>query len=529
MSLIFLLIIFGILSYLAERERAKKEAFQISEILVDEVEASRAYVRHILRPKMASIVGPGKFVPEMMSASFVARNVFEQFLKKYPDYHIKFASLNPRNLLNQADPIDIRIIKEFQSDSKKIRWQGIVSRKGEDYFTVAKSFPIKKSCLRCHGNPQDAPESLLDKYGPNNAFGLKIGDVTMYSVGVPLKISYQDVWRDALARYWPVLVLFVVFFLMIISFFKNLIEKPAERLVYAINRLADGQLNERIDVDKVGKLKALAESYNEMADRLSNNISTRERAEEELRKQKIHLEEQVEERTIDLLKANKLLQDNILIQKATEQKIKTSLQEKDTLLHEIHHRVKNNMTLISSLLKLQMVNVTSKKAKEALQDSQNRVNSMCMIHETLYRTDDISAISMEKYLSELGRVILQSYSIGNNININVKAEDIMIGIKQASSIGLIVNELITNSLKYAFPDQSSGEINLGLKSDEENIVELCVSDNGIGIPKDSDIQNSNSLGLKLVKAIVENQLDGSFDFNKQNDTKFTIKFNIDPI
>jgi len=369
-------------------------------------------------------------------------------------------------------------------------------------------------------------EILVDEVEASRA---KAGDVTMYSVGVPLKISYRDVWRDALARFWPVLILVIIFFLVIISIFKQLVGKPTEILIKSVNRLADGQLNERIDVEKVGKLKGLAESYNQMADSLSKNIFERENIEEELRNQKIHIEEQVEERTTDLLKANKQLQENILIQKVAEQKIKSSLQEKDTLLHEIHHRVKNNMILISSLLKLQMVNITSKKAKEALQDSQNRVNTMCLIHETLYRSDNVAAIDMERYLSELGRIILQSYSINNNIKIEVEAENIMIGIKQASSIGLIINELTTNSLKYAFPNQSSGEIVLRLKSYEENSVELSISDNGIGIPEGSDILNSDSLGLKLVKAIAENQLDGSFDFNDQSDTKFTIKFNIDQI
>ncbi|MBT3747366.1 MAG: sensor histidine kinase, partial [Bacteroidetes bacterium] len=203
------------------------------------------------------------------------------------------------------------------------------------------------------------------------------------------------------------------------------------------------------------------------------------------------------------------------------------LKEKETLLHEIHHRVKNNMTVISSLLGLQIINVSDEKAKEALQDSQNRVQTMSRIHETLYRSDNLSAIDMKTYLSELGATILQGYTNSGNVNLKVKAENIMIEVRQASSLGLIANELITNSIKYAFPDDRKGEIVLDLKSNEENEVELIVSDNGIGIPEGLDLEKTDSLGLKLVKNITENQLNGSIEMESKNGTKFTIKFNIE--
>jgi two-component sensor histidine kinase len=213
--------------------------------------------------------------------------------------------------------------------------------------------------------------------------------------------------------------------------------------------------------------------------------------------------------------------------KNTEDQIKASLREKETLLKEIHHRVKNNMTVISSLLNLQMTRLSDKEAKEALQDSQNRVQTMSMIHETLYRSDNLSAIDMKTYLSELGRIIFQSYNLSGKVTLKIEAEGILIGVKQASPVGLIVNELITNSLKYAFLDGREGEILLELKSNNENGVELTVSDNGVGIPEGFDLKTADSLGLKLVKMLVENQLDGSVDMESNNGTKFTIKFNIE--
>ena len=211
--------------------------------------------------------------------------------------------------------------------------------------------------------------------------------------------------------------------------------------------------------------------------------------------------------------------------KQSEDQLKASLKEKGTLLQEIHHRVKNNMSVISGLLNLQMNNTDNKIAREALQDSQNRVQSMSMIHETLYRSDNLSVINIKAYLSELGRIIIQNYSISHKVQFKVEAESIMISVKQASPVGLIVNELITNCLKYAFTDDREGEILLELKLKEENGVKLVVSDNGVGIPEGFDLKTADSLGLKLVKMLVENQLDGSVDVENNNGTKFTIKFN----
>ena len=213
--------------------------------------------------------------------------------------------------------------------------------------------------------------------------------------------------------------------------------------------------------------------------------------------------------------------------KQAEIQIKADLKEKETLLNEIHHRVKNNMSVISSLLKLQMNNLDNKIAKEALQDSQNRVESMAMVHETLYRSDTLSAIDLKTYLSELGRNVFKNYLISHTVKFKVVAENIMVSVKQASPVGLIVNELIANCLKYAFTDDREGEILLELKSNNETEVELTIADNGTGLPDSFDLKNADSLGLKLVKLLTENQLGGSIEMESKNGTKFTIKFNIE--
>ena len=233
------------------------------------------------------------------------------------------------------------------------------------------------------------------------------------------------------------------------------------------------------------------------------------------------------DRHIEVLKRkNSELMNEVVNRKKVEEQIKLSLKEKETLLKEIHHRVKNNMTVIYSLLGLQIANVTDEKASIALQDSQNRVQTMSMIHETLYRSDNLSSIDMQDYLSKLGRTIIQSHRISNNVTLKIEAENIMLNDKQASSLGLIVNELITNSLKYAFSNDK-GEIVLELKTDNEDMFELIVSDNGVGIPEGFSLKNADSLGLQLVESIAERQLDGSVDIKNENGTKFTIRFKLD--
>jgi PAS domain S-box-containing protein len=207
--------------------------------------------------------------------------------------------------------------------------------------------------------------------------------------------------------------------------------------------------------------------------------------------------------------------------------LKVSLDEKDILLHEIHHRVKNNMQVINSLLKLQSNNIEDEQTKEILKDSQSRVYAMSAVHETLHGSENLSEIDLKSYLSKITTSIFQTYSVNHGmIKLNSDVEGLPISLNQAYPLGLVINELISNSLKYAFPDERKGEINVNMKKQDQKL-QLTVIDDGVGIPDDLDWKNSKSLGLKLVRTLVENQLDGSIDMENKNGTKFIIKFNIE--
>ena len=218
---------------------------------------------------------------------------------------------------------------------------------------------------------------------------------------------------------------------------------------------------------------------------------------------------------------------NITERKQAEEKIKASLKEKQILIDEIHHRVKNNMNVVSSLLKLQTKNIEDEKTKDILKDSQSRIYAMSAIYETIHGSENLSEISLKKYLYKITNSIFQSSAVNSKI-VKIKNDitEMPISINQASPLGLIINELISNSLKYAFPEERKGQISVSMKKLDKQ-TELIVSDNGIGISPNLDWKNTNTLGLKLVRTLVENQLDGTIDMESTNGTKFIIKFNIE--
>lgn len=209
--------------------------------------------------------------------------------------------------------------------------------------------------------------------------------------------------------------------------------------------------------------------------------------------------------------------------KEAEHQIRSSLNEKEMLLKEIHHRVKNNMQVISSLLSLQAKQIKDEQARAIFKDSQNRVKSMALIHESLYQTDDLSHIDFAEYLRKLVNHISRSYQMQTEaIKMKVNVGDIALGVDTAVPCGLIINELITNSLKYAFPAGTAGEILIDLSASDGG-YKLTLSDNGIGLPKELDIENAKTLGLKLVRTLTE-QLRGQLSHSNGCGTKFEITF-----
>jgi|GEM_PF-1190392 len=217
-----------------------------------------------------------------------------------------------------------------------------------------------------------------------------------------------------------------------------------------------------------------------------------------------------------------LIMEDITELKKVENSLKHSLEEKEILLREIHHRVKNNLQIISSLLSLQRIQVEDKQTADILWECQGRVRTMAMIHENLYQSQDIGFINFSNYVEKLLYDIFNSYRVDKgSINLNTLIQSVEMGIETAMPCGLVINELATNSIKHAFPD-GNGTIKVELKSDGKSYV-LTFADDGIGLPQNMNPQKSKKLGLMVVKTLV-NQLNGAMEIDRTNGTKFTIKF-----
>lgn len=216
-------------------------------------------------------------------------------------------------------------------------------------------------------------------------------------------------------------------------------------------------------------------------------------------------------------KANKALE-------AKNAEIEEQNKEKEMLLKEIHHRVKNNLQIISSLLSMQSRNLSDSKTIDAMKESQSRVKTMALIHEKLYQYDNLARINMNEYMQQLSNFLTQTYRSEKEIDVVIDSEDINLDIDTAVPLGLITNELLSNALKYAFEDMEKGQINIHLSTSSAGNYTLTISDTGKGLAADMDIEKSKSLGLKLVRTLTR-QINGNLSITSNPGATFSIAFN----
>jgi PAS domain S-box-containing protein len=215
---------------------------------------------------------------------------------------------------------------------------------------------------------------------------------------------------------------------------------------------------------------------------------------------------------------------DITERKRANEELRATLREKEAMLKEIHHRVKNNLQIISSLLSLQVERVRDDATLLALRESQNRVRSMALVHETLYQSGNLGRIDLSEYVSALCRHLFRSHGIdGSVIHLSLNVDHASIDLEQAIPFGLIINELVSNSLKYAFPDGRSGRIQVDFKIVPDGYHMLNISDDGVGLPEEFDLRQRQSLGLHLVQDLI-NQLSGCLTILRAPSTEFRIKF-----
>lgn len=216
---------------------------------------------------------------------------------------------------------------------------------------------------------------------------------------------------------------------------------------------------------------------------------------------------------------------SLLKMKTAQDRIKQSLREKEVLLREIHHRVKNNLAIVNSLLSLQSRYTTDEFHRGMFKDTQNRIRSMALAHEKLYQTENLASLKMNEYVDSLIEHLLVSFKIlGKPIRIVKNLEEVRLGLEMVVPVGIILTELLSNCFKHAFPTDRGGEISISLKAKTENSFELSVADNGVGLGESVDISNPTSFGLNLVKTFAQ-QIAGRIRLDPCLGTKFSLEFN----
>ncbi len=224
-----------------------------------------------------------------------------------------------------------------------------------------------------------------------------------------------------------------------------------------------------------------------------------------------------------ILKKLVVVDSDITAGKKMQKQIETSLKEKDVLLKEIHHRVKNNLQIIISLLNLQTGYIKDEVTLKAVKDGQSRVRSMALVHEKFYQSDELSEIDFAEYIEKLCHFIYQSYGDKTDrVRLQISGDKIGLDMDTAMPCGLLVNEIVSNSYKYAFPNQEKGTIQIDFKKIDNKII-LLIQDNGVGFPEEYDLERGESLGMQLIQALTS-QLDGELVVSRENGTSFKISF-----
>ena len=219
---------------------------------------------------------------------------------------------------------------------------------------------------------------------------------------------------------------------------------------------------------------------------------------------------------------------DITERRKAEDQIKAALKEKEVMLREIHHRVKNNLQVVSSLLNMQARNAKDKDTIRILSESRDRIITMSLIHSQLYEGSNLAEINMKKFVDRLLGQLLQSYQVGSaRIARVIRVDDYPLPISVAVPVGLIINELLSNALKHAFEGRDEGKIEVSLTASEDGRIHLTVSDDGVGLPPGFDIDESKTLGLRLVKILTEDQLQGTLKVTSDGGATFKMEFDID--
>lgn len=475
--------------YFQLRRNVIDDAYLRARMVLAEVEAVQAYVRETLRPKMYDILSPGEFIPEAMSTTFVSREIAKNFEKNFPEYYFKFASLNPRNTLNKSDEFELEKISEFDRNRELDKWQGIIDREGKKYLACMSPIVMEEACLKCHGNPSDAPKALVEIYGSEGGFGRKVGDVVaVRSVAIPIGIALVQ------ARNITVLVVllgfacFMILFLLTNKLFGRLVVEPISELKRSADEIGKGNYDVKISPTTKDEIGELGTSFKQMAVMLKKN------------------REELERYCEDLKELDKL---------------------KSEFVATASHELRSPLGIVRGYLEVVKDGILG----EVNEDQRERLaKALAHVDELTSLTDellDLSRIEAKKWkvvkkplalaevvTSALARVESKARERKHDITVDIPSNLPRVKADKESVVRVLAN-ILDNAVKFT-PEKGKIAIHA---LDEEEKIHIVVEDSGIGIsrehlPKIFDrfytVESSLTkklagvgLGLSIAKGIVE--------------------------
>ncbi|MCB0731651.1 MAG: HAMP domain-containing protein [Ignavibacteriae bacterium] len=395
--------------------------------------------------------------------------------------------------------------------TEEIRY--VIISKDDSTFYEYNSFTAVLNDYKNNNENISTKYEIMKAYAPISVNDVKIGDIYM---GFSLATVYDKI-DELQTNIGIISLLLFIIGSVVVFFIGKVFTQPLTKIVAAVNKIAEGDYSQHVDIKSNDEVGFLANSFNEMSEKIT--ISNRE-----MDKIKKELENRVRDRTHELEGALRSLQKENIERKKAEVEISSSLHEKEVLLKEIHHRVKNNLQIVSSLFFFQSKQLSDPQTIEMFRDGQNRVKSMALIHEKLYQSGDLANIDFKEYVKKLTNFLFQSYGVNQTkIKLKNNVQKVELGVDTAVPCGLIINELISNSLKHGLSESENGEIKIDMGYDENHKLILKISDNGKGIPKNFNIEKSESLGLRLVYNLTM-QLNGKVEFFNNNGTIVKINF-----
>ena len=421
---------------------------------------------------------------------------------------------------------DLKIDTDKMVDSSVILEKSLLESSNAEVRKIGKKMieePYQVSQFSLNGRPYIFSSHFMPSTGWR--LGVVVPESVVYASVQETRDALDSTVETMTTRFTIVALSFLLgtIIIMIVFSIKNIIN-PLNTLSKAALRVREGDLTTHVDLHRQDEIGILAYSFNDMIKALRKG---KELEEEYTRK----LEQKVDERTLELKNKNdelkntlRLLKQEIDERKQAEEQIEASLKEKEVLLKEIHHRVKNNLQVISSMLNLQSQHITDKASLAMFQESQNRIRAMALIHEKLYTSEDLSHIDIASYIHSLTHQLITTYSTASSrVSMDIAITDIFLTITTAIPCGLIINELVSNALKHAFPQQREGTITVSITPSNKDSLILTVSDTGIGFPEGIDFRNTDTLGMQLVNSLVE-QLEGTITLDRSKGTRVRIEF-----